>query len=987
VTLAGSVRSVADCDSDPEARQITDPSAVVDICLLWRESGFSSFLAQGGNIPISPSRGVAVAFLGTLLLAAAAFGQNPLPSGNLYITALDEDQRVLSGVTVILRGPGAPRTAVTDDRGDVRFLNLSPGVHFLTLESRGLETVQRRIDIDLGRNAVLTVTMPVAGAAEAVAVSVAQPVDSRTTETGSTFNQDELARIPTTRDPWAVLRMVPGVLLDNVNVGGMESAQQSIFVGKGSHSDQNTYNLDGVAITDMSYPGSTPIYFDFDSLDAIEVLTGGSDPALATPGVAVNLVTKRGTNELRGSGRYVYSGDVQDFGLEVGGPIFKDRLWLWGAGARTEVNAVYAILSTGGTATRRTTLDHWNAKLNAQILPQNSLTLSYLHFEKTILGRGQSAYRPPETTWDQSYPNSAYRVEDSHVFSANLFASVYFSSLDDDFTLMPRGGLEEQAVADADGVWHNSYQFYRSRSSQRQAGLTASSFFHTGSLNHELRFGFGYKRAISDSLSSWPGDGLFGLEYSNLASVTRDANVKIEMNYYDAYLSDTLSSGNLTVNAGLRFDYQRGRNLPSTVPANPVFPDLLPAVSYPGDPGYPITWREVEPRIGVTYALGRERKTLLRTSYSRFAGQLGPEIRSVNSFPSVAYLYYGWEDTNGNHHVDRDEVDLSDLEDFAGVDPDNPGSSIAVNRIARNFSTPLTDEIILGVDRQLLPDFSASVSYTHRWARNLEFRPLVDTDVADYQFIGNATGAGIDPSGFSLEFDLPYYGLTTYPPPLGFEIRNRPAYRESYDGLELQLTKRLSHGWALRGSFAYNDWKKHVGPAAVFNPNNIRGGSNADGGAVVEPSSNNYKSGVFINAKWQLNVSGSVQLPLAIQLGANFFGRQGYVIPYSVRVITHDSRFSRPFLQIGNVDDFRLPNVYQLDLRLEKVFRMGSRITASPTVDCFNVLDRRTVLQRVSDVGTYDADKDPSFEQNAYFNAVDERQAARTFRVGIRISF
>jgi hypothetical protein len=930
---------------------------------------------------------VVVAFLGTLLLAAATFGQNPLPSGNLYGTALDPDSRMLSGVKVTLRGPGAPRTSTSNDRGDFRFLNLSPGVYFLTLEARGFETVHRRLDVDLGKNAVLTITMPVAGTAEAVVVSAAQPVDSRTTESGSTFDQAELARIPTTRDPWAVLRMVPGVLLDNVNVGGMESGQQSIFVGKGSHSDQNTYNLDGVAITDMNTPGSTPLYFDFDSLDAIEVVTGGSDPALATPGVAVNLVTKRGTNELKGSGRYVYTEDVRDFGVEVGGPILKDRLWLWGAGARTEVNAEYAILSTGGTATVRPILEHWNAKLNAQILPENSLTLFYLHFEKTILGRGLSVYRPPETTWDQGYPNSAYRVEDSHVFSANLFASAYFSTLDDDFTLMPRGGLEEQAVADVDGVWHNSYLFYRSKSSQRQTGLTASSFFGMGSLNHELKFGFGYKRAVIDSLSSWPGDGLIGFEFGNFAAVTRNSNAKFEMNYYDAYLSDTISAGNLTINAGLRFDYQRGRNLPSAVPANPLFPDLLPAVTYSGDSGYPITWRDVEPRIGMTYALGRERKTLLRASYSRFANQLGSEVHSINPFPGVGYVYFGWQDTNGNHRVDREEVDPSDFQGFNNVDPDNAGLPISVNRIARNVTTPRTDEVILGVERELLPNVSAAISYTHRWARNLEFRPLVDTGTMDYQYIGNATGTAVDSGGFSLGFDLPYYGLTMSPPPVGVEIRNRPDYRETYDGLELQLIKRLSHGWMLRGSFAWNDWEKLVGPAAVFNPNNLRGGSNADGGAVAEPSNNNYKSGVFINAKWQFNVSGFVQLPLALQLGANFFGRQGYVIPYSVRVVTHDTRFARPSLQIGQVDDFRLPNVYQLDLHLERPFRIGSRIAASPSVDCFNVLDRRTVLQRVSDVGTYDAEKETAFEQNPYFNAVDEVQAARTFRAGIRISF
>src|SRR6185295_1967448 len=41
--------------------------------------------------------------------------------------------------------------------------------------------------------------------------------------------QTELERIPTARDPWAVLQATPGVLTDRINVGGNESGQQSVY--------------------------------------------------------------------------------------------------------------------------------------------------------------------------------------------------------------------------------------------------------------------------------------------------------------------------------------------------------------------------------------------------------------------------------------------------------------------------------------------------------------------------------------------------------------------------------------------------------------------------------------------------------------------------------------------------------------------------------------------------------------------------------------
>ena len=79
------------------------------------------------------------------------------------------------------------------------------------------------------------------------------------------------------------------------------------------------------------------MFFDFDSLDTIEVTTGGSDLALASPGVALNLVTKRGTNELKGSARALYTGGAGwDYGVEAGGPLWKDRVWLWGAFAHND---------------------------------------------------------------------------------------------------------------------------------------------------------------------------------------------------------------------------------------------------------------------------------------------------------------------------------------------------------------------------------------------------------------------------------------------------------------------------------------------------------------------------------------------------------------------------------------------------------------------------------------------------------------------------
>ncbi|HTO77040.1 MAG TPA: TonB-dependent receptor [Thermoanaerobaculia bacterium] len=936
---------------------------------------------------------IPVAALGACLLARLVLGQIPSPTGSLYGTALDEQGKILPGVVVTLVGPGAARTTSTDARGDFHFLQISPGSYALTLELDGFQTAAREAIVELGKNTVLSIEMAVAGAKEFVIVGAEAPLlDNRKIETGATYDRKELDTIPTTRDPWAIVRQVPGVLVATMNVGGGESATQATFIGKGAHQDQNTYNLDGAAVTDMTNNGYTPIYFDFDSFNSIEIATGGTDPSLSSPGVTINLVTKRGTNEPHGSGRALYaSTSGWDYGVEAGGPLWKDHLWLWGAAARNAYAEQTFVTDSGQPVQGQATIEPYNAKLDAQLGGSNSLTLFYMNFNKIYDGRGAGPSRSQPATWNQTLPTSVYRAEDSQVVSTQLFASVNFSYLSNRFTLTPQGGLDQQADWDENEVWQNSYAYSTSRHPQHQMGATVSGFLDTGALRHELKFGFGYKHYRADSASAWPGGGIAALTPFGLAGVTRASDASYEMNYYDTFLGDTVQAGNLTLNVGLRFDYQQGKNLPSAVPANPLFPAQLPAVQYGGDAGYPITWRQFEPRVGATYALGSDKSTLLRASYSRFVNQLGPDVVQVNAFPGIAYIYYGWNDANGNGRVEPDEVDTSDLEGFANVDPNNPASSAPVNRIARDLKPPTTDEFIVGIDRSVSTDLAISAAYTHRSVRNLEFAPLIGTTTADFEYLGNVAGTALLSDGSTLDFSEPYYGLTTDPPPVGTELRNRPDTRETYDGVELQVVKRLSHGWMLRASFAYNDWRQHIGPGAIVDPNGVVPNPNVSG-PVVEQTGDRFGP-IFVNSTWQFNVSGMVELPLGIETSANFFGRQGFPLVSFVRTFANDTRDTILGVQIGPTVSQRLSDVFELDLHAERAFRIGSTLTVTPAIDCFNAADSRTVLSRSGNAGTYNAARGtpfrPSTDENGdpTFHQPSELLNSRVFRGGVRISF
>ena len=199
--------------------------------------------------------------------------------GTVSGTVLDEQGAVLPGVAVMLQGVDAKRESVTEADGRFRFLDLAPGPYTLTVALQGFSTiVNEAIVVSVGKTVDLPLTMKVASVAETINVSGDAPiVDTKATGTAVNFTADELTKIPTSRDPFALMRTVPGVLVDRVNIGGNETGQQSNFASKGTRPQDAVWTIDGIVITDMTATGASPTYFNYDNFDEIQVATAGQD--------------------------------------------------------------------------------------------------------------------------------------------------------------------------------------------------------------------------------------------------------------------------------------------------------------------------------------------------------------------------------------------------------------------------------------------------------------------------------------------------------------------------------------------------------------------------------------------------------------------------------------------------------------------------------------------------------------------------------------
>src|SRR5580765_8057831 len=150
--------------------------------------------------------GLALASL--LLVSLPAVAQTP--AGIISGRVGDATGLALPGVTVTVQGTDISRTFTTDGEGRYRFLDLAPGAYKLTSTLEGFATnVRDRVIVGVGQTVELPVTLAIGALTETVNVTAASPmVDARQTGTATIVTIDELANIPTSRDPFSLLRSI-----------------------------------------------------------------------------------------------------------------------------------------------------------------------------------------------------------------------------------------------------------------------------------------------------------------------------------------------------------------------------------------------------------------------------------------------------------------------------------------------------------------------------------------------------------------------------------------------------------------------------------------------------------------------------------------------------------------------------------------------------------------------------------------------------------
>jgi len=287
-------------------------------------------------------------------------------------TVVDPSGSVVPQSEVICRNTatGLTHRASTNAEGLFRFPDLPIGSYEVTVTHTGFQTLIRTgLDLLTGHSVNLRLQLTVGAVHQSVQVRAGAPVVQTTSsQIQTTINSRSMRELPLNgRNALQLVLLTPGT----VATGGssFQSANEQIEVN-GMRGSDNNYTLDGSSYTDPHY-GTAAILPNPDALEEFTVKSSNFSAAEAGAGASVELSTRSGTNQFHGSAfeflrnnaldaRNYFASDIlpfrrNQFGGTFGGPIKKDRMFIFGSyqGTRVQGGASPAISQPPTAAERQ----------------------------------------------------------------------------------------------------------------------------------------------------------------------------------------------------------------------------------------------------------------------------------------------------------------------------------------------------------------------------------------------------------------------------------------------------------------------------------------------------------------------------------------------------------------------------------------------------------------------------------------------------------
>jgi hypothetical protein len=516
---------------------------------------------------------VCFAFMTVALVRAQSVNQ-----GKIMGTVTDDKGEALPGVAVEITGPSlmGKKATVTSAKGAFVFLALPPGGYTLTASLPGFKKVVREnVILPAGETVNLTLDLPTGTIEEMVTVTGASPVvDVKTSTTDAKINQELLDKLPTSRDSWYDLSLsTPGMFDTGKEVMGSPTAY-------GESGQGNIFLVNGVDTTNPSGAGwGSMINVNYNTIQEVRVISLGSKAEYGNfSGAAIDIITKSGSNTLRGSLSFYDQLGVPKTGvpsagelgrswltiapgtnfnfypkrdwevdLTLGGPILSDKLWFFAAGN---------LLGSKEKLLNWTPLANWTGrygdiKISANPLKNHRAWVAY-HYEKNASGGTTDG----TLNWDEglAYDNKTKSQSISSQWqwfpSTTTFLSVKFLGfMVDSRAALPNGHADYAGMINwwkalpTDGAVGGAFESYNGTVSTRSTIQADVSHYAENFLGeHDIKFGVQYTRGrkkgttgdfFSKELRNLAGDDLGLMGYYQFGYMTGYYYYSIDaQNYY-----------------------------------------------------------------------------------------------------------------------------------------------------------------------------------------------------------------------------------------------------------------------------------------------------------------------------------------------------------------------------------------------------------------------------------------------------------------------
>lgn len=914
-----------------------------------------------------------------LAVSSTARAQQTVDVGSLSGRVVDESDSPIPGasVTVTHTATNVVATAVTELDGRFRFPYLRIGLYDIVVSLPGFSPVTRRLAVSAGSAFELPIALALANIQTSVIVTSEAPViEAARSQIAATVPEAEVAALPMNgRNFLDIALLVPGVSPTNIASTQLfpeTSAVPGITLSVGSQRNlSNNFVVDGLSANDDA-AGLSGITYGVDAIEQFQVITSGAQAELGRAlGGYINVVTKSGTNNLRGTlydflrddslnGKNALSNTKlpmtqSQYGASIGGPLRRDRTFFF-------ANAEQRKLDQTGLATiSQSNVDAINARL-ADVGYRGPAIATGIYdnpvdthnvlakLDHQFSGRDQFSIRYSRYGVSATNSRGAGGLS-AFTASSNLYNVDQAVAIGNTLILSPRTVLETRAQ-----FAHGRLEAPPSEligpavSIAGVATFGTSSSSPTGRLNkmyqvvnnishqrgaHALRAGVDllynddvitFPRSVRGSYTFSSLANFLSGTYNNAGFAQTFGITELEQTNPNlgVYVQDEWkATDTITINAGLRYDLQ-----------------WLETINLDSN--------NVSPRVGLAWSPFDSRRTILRASAGLFYDRV-PLRALANALMSAG-------NTTDVSALRQYSVSLSPTQAGAPAFPAILGAAIPLVTLP-NLTT---------MDRDL------QNAYSQQFSSEVEHQIGDQTTIgAGYQYLKG------EHLLMSINQNVPTCvaaGSNNGCRPVS-NYANNSQYssvgESDYHGLHVSLTQRTARVGHYRVSYTLSKSMNNLGEAFFSSP--------------IDPTDLSKDWGRSDNdQRHRLAANGSVQLKGFMLSGM----LQAYSAPpfnITSGVTTVQGTAGRPIVngQFIKRNAGEGTAFFMMNARLSRNFRIGNRWQFEVMAEAFNLTDRANVVTRNANFGAGAYPSSPS----ATFNQITAVGEPRSFQFGARVRF